>query len=199
MSVPRGPTSESDFLALALGVFHDALEEPDPLPASGAAAATAAALSSSLVAMAARATPEWAEAKGVAAQALKLRRRLAELARTNAEAFAAVLSQLDTPGTERGRDARLARALDRSSELPLAIAETAADVAALAAFTAERSIPRHRADAVAATALAEGAAVAAAHLVESNLLAVPGDDRCARARAAAEAAGAARRLAEESK
>jgi methenyltetrahydrofolate cyclohydrolase len=199
VSVPRGPTSESDFLALALGVFHDALEEPDPLPASGAAAATAAALSSSLVAMAARATPEWPEASGVAAQALKLRRRLAELARTNAEAFAAVLSQLDAPGTERGRDARLARALDRSSELPLAIAETAADVAALAALTASRCAPRHRADAVAATALAEGAAVAAAHLVETNLLAVPGDERCARARAAAEAAGAARRLAEASK
>jgi methenyltetrahydrofolate cyclohydrolase len=199
VSARSGPTSESDFLALALGAFHDAVEHPEALPASGAAAATAAALSASLVAMAARATPEWAEANGVAAQALKLRRRLAELARTDAEAFAAVLSHLDAPGSEQGRDARLARALDRSSELPLAIAETAADVAALAALTSERCVPRHRADAVAAAALAEGAAVAAAHLVETNLLAVPGDERCARARAAGEAAEAARRLAEASR
>jgi formiminotetrahydrofolate cyclodeaminase len=199
VSVTGGRTREPDFLALALGGFHDALEQPDALPASGAAAATSAALAASLVAMAARATPEWTDGTGVAAQALKLRRRLAELARTDAEAFAAVLSQLDTPGTERGRDARLARALDRSSELPLAIAETSADVAALARFTADHSVQRHRADAVAAAALAEGAAVAAAHLVATNLLAVEGDERTARARAAAEAAGAARRLAERSR
>jgi formiminotetrahydrofolate cyclodeaminase len=198
VSVPGGRTRDVDFLALALGAFHDALEEPESLPASGAVAATSAALSSSLVAMAARASPDWPEGTGVAAQALKLRRRLAELARTDAEAFAAVLSQLDTPGSERGRDARLARALDRSSELPLAIAETAADVAALAALTADRCVQRHRADAVAAAALAEGAAVAAAHLVTTNLLSIDGDERSARAHAAAEAAGAARRLAERS-
>ena len=190
---------DADFLALALGAFHDALEQPGPLPASGAAAATTGALAASLVAMAARATSDWPESAGVAAQALKLRRRLAELARTDAEAFAAVLSQLDAPGTERGRDARLAHALDRASQLPLAIAETAADVAALASVTADRTMQRHRADAVAAAALAEGAALAAAHLVASNLLAVEGDARTARARAAVEAAGAARRLAEESR
>jgi formiminotetrahydrofolate cyclodeaminase len=189
--------ADADFLALALGAFHDALEQPGPLPASGAAAATTGALAASVIAMAARATPEWADGAGVAAQALKLRRRLAELARTDAEAFAAVLEQLDAPGAERGRDARLARSLDRASELPLAIAETAADVSALALVAAEHSVPRHRADAVAAAALAEGAAVAAAHLVASNLLAVVGDQRTARAHAAAEAAAAARRLAEE--
>jgi formiminotetrahydrofolate cyclodeaminase len=190
---------KADFLALALGTFHDALEQPGPLPASGAAAATSAAFAASIVAMAARATPDWPESPGVAAQALKLRRRLAELARTDAEAFAAVLAQLDAPRTERGRDARLAGALDLASELPLAIAETAADVAALASVAADRSVQRHRADAVAAAALAEGAARAAAHLVASNLLAMEGDQRTARARAAAEAAGAARQLAEESR
>ena len=197
MSVTGGGSRDADFLTLALGTFHDALEEPGPLPAGGAAAATAGALAASLVAMTARATSDWSEGSGVAAQALKLRRRLATLARTDAEAFAAVLSQLDAPGRERGRDTRLALALERASELPLAIAETAADVAALAAFAADRCVQRHRADAVAAAALAEGAALAAAHFVATNLLAAPGDERTARARAAAEAASAARRLAEE--
>ena len=199
MTSSEASTPESDFLALGLRAFHEAIEEPQPFPAGGAATGTTAALAASLVAMAARATPDWGDARGVAAQALKLRRRLAHLARTDAEAFAAVLAQLDAPGNERGRDVELAQALDRSAELPLAIAETAADVAALAAVTADRCAQRYRADAVAAAALAEGATVAAAHLVASNLLAAPGDRRTARARAAAEAAGAARRLAEDSR
>ena len=92
---------------------------------------------------------------------------------------------------------RLARALDRAADCPLAIAETAADTAALAAVAADRCVPRHRADAVAGAALAEGATRAAALLVETNLLSVPGDDRVVRARAAVEEAATARRLAEE--
>ena len=199
MTTSRTKPSERDFLALGLGSFHDAIEAPGPVPAGGAAAATSAALAASLITMAARATMDWPESPGIAAQALRLRRRLTALARTDAEAFAAVLDQLDAPGEDRSRDGRLARALDRASELPLAIAETAADVAALAAVASGRCVPRHRADAVAAAALAEGAALAATHLVTTNLLAIPGDERSSRAHAAAEAAGEARRLAEESR
>jgi methenyltetrahydrofolate cyclohydrolase len=190
-------TRDRDFLALGLGSFHDALEDPGPFPAAGAAAATAAALAASLVAMTARATEGWAESPGIAAQAVKLRRRLTHLALTDAEAFAAALAELDGSSEDRGRHVRLARALDRAAELPLAIAETAADTAALAALAADRCVPRHRADAVAGAALAEGATRAAALLVETNLLSVPGDDRVARARAAVEEAVTARRLAEE--
>jgi methenyltetrahydrofolate cyclohydrolase len=192
-------TRAADFLGLGLGSFHEAIEAPGHVPAAGAAAATAGALAASLVAMSARATSDWRESPGIAAQAVRLRRRLTVLARTDADAFAAVLDQLDNPGNEGGRDARLARALDHAAALPLAIAETAADTAELAAVSAGRCVQRHRADAVAAAALAEGAALAAAHLVEANLLSVPGDDRTARARAAAEDASAARRRAEESR
>ena len=192
-------TRIADFLGLGLGSFHEAIEAPDPVPAGGAAAATTAALAASLVAMSARATGDWPESPGIAAQALRLRRRLTMLARTDAEAFAAALEQLDGLGEDRGRDTRLAVALDRAATLPLAIAETAADTAELAAVTAERCVPRHRADAVAAAALAEGAALAAAHLVDANLLSTQGDERTERARAAAEVASAARRRAEESR
>ena len=59
--------------------------------------------------------------------------------------------------------------LERAAQIPLDIAESAVDVASLAAVVAERGDQALRADAVAAALLAQGAARAAATLVEVNL------------------------------
>ena len=85
-----------------------------------------------------------------------------------------------------------ARALDRASEPPLAIAECAAEVAEAAAETAAAGTWAFRADAVVAGELAAAAALGGAELVAANLGGAQGDPRIARARAAAERAARAR-------
>jgi methenyltetrahydrofolate cyclohydrolase len=73
-----------------------------------------------------------------------------------------------------------------AAELALALAQTAADVAVLAAEAASHLEPARRPDLAASALLAAGAASAAAHLVAVNLAVVAGDPR----RTAAERAGA---------
>ena len=82
-----------------------------------------------------------------------------------------------------------------AAEVPLALAEAAADVALLAADATERADGASRADAAAAAALAAGAARAAAKLVAINLSTQPGDERIAAAERAVEAADDAARQA----
>jgi len=74
--------------------------------------------------------------------------------------------------------------------VPLAIAETAADVASLAALAAELGEGTFRGDAAAAAVLAHAGARAAAHLVAINLGIGEDDERLRRARLAEEAAAA---------
>ncbi len=149
-------------------------------PGAGAVAALTAASAAALVELAARATDAeaWPDAAGAAAQAHKLRERLIPLARQDAEAYQAAVSQL----RERGDDYALGEALARAADLPLDIADHAENVAALAAEAAARAHPELRADAAAAAALALGAAWAAAKLVEINLGMHEDDPRLARAR-----------------
>jgi formiminotetrahydrofolate cyclodeaminase len=153
------------------------------------------AFAASLVSMVARSSAEaWDEAAGVSAQALAMADRSAPLAGLDATVWEAASEALSAAAT--GDDSPdLERALDRAAAIPLEIAEIAADVAALAALTAEHCEPAYRADVAAAAALAAGGARAAAHLVEVNL-AVHGDDqRLARALASADvAADHARRV-----
>ena len=173
--------------------FLDELEAPAPSPCGGSAAAVAAAMGAALVTMVARASTAWVDAAGVATQARALRARLIALADEDAEAFGAVLATMrEHAGSPEQRDFALGTALLRAAEVPLRIAEAAADVAELAALTAAEGSPHLRADATAAAALAEASTRAAAHLVEINLATVRGDTHSARAAELAEAAGAAR-------
>src|SRR6266571_3059889 len=105
--------------------------------------------------MKARLSVDWPEAGGITAQALKLRARLAELAQTDAEAYAESLAALTIKGTEpdERRDFALGSALGRAAEVPLVIAETACDAALLAASAAENVRPELQPDAQAAAAL----------------------------------------------
>ena len=164
----------ADLLALRLDEFLDALAATKPVPASGVAAAIVGAMAAELVAMTARSTTGWADSAGVAAQARALASRLRPLAATDAAAFARVL-ELRANANMDARD--LGPALERAADIPLQIADACAATAELAAFAAEHAVGPERADAVAAAALAEGAARAAAALVVANLVTVAGDER----------------------
>ncbi len=160
----------------ALDRFLDELEAPAPSPCGGTAAATTAAMAAALVTMVARGSAGWADGAGVASQARALRSRLTALGDDDAAAFEQVLVAMrDRTGNSEQRDFALGTALLRAAEVPLRIAETAADVAELAAAAAAEGSPQLRPDATAAAALAEAATRAAAHLVEINLAIVPGD------------------------
>lgn len=176
--------------------FLDELEAPAPSPCGGTAAAAAAAMSAALVTMVARGSPGWADGAGIASQARALRSRLTTLGDDDAAAFEHVMVTMrKRAGTPEQRDHALGEALVHAAEVPLQIAEAAADVAELAALAATEGSPRLQPDATAATTLAEAAVRAATHLVEINLATVPGDQHSRRAEMLAAAAAAARKRA----
>lgn len=197
-------------LALTVG---DALEEISQrqLPAAGgSSAALTAALAASLVSMVARSSRErWQDAGGAIAQAEALRIRLCRLTRSDADAHGHARTLLrGTELTRERRDAgsppkaaslererhdfQLAEALSAAAAAPLAIAEAAADVAALAAWAAHAGGADEQADAIAAAGLAEAAAWGSAQLVLVNLAVGLEDDAAVRAIKAARAAATSR-------
>lgn len=177
--------------ALPVGRLHDVLAQAGPGPAGGSAAALATNMASGLVRLVARVSQEWDEAPGIAAQAAALGDRSLQLADDDHRAYAHAVEQLRAPE----RDAALGRALRRAAEVPLLIAEAAADVAALAALAARDGAATVRADAWAAATLAEAAGIAASRLVQVNLSTRPDDELSTRAELAAQAATAAREVA----
>ena len=163
----------------------EAISSRDAVPGSGWVAGVSAGFAAALVVKAASRSEGWEGAEGARAQALDLRDRLLALAGQDARAYERALTALER------RDSSLQRALVRAAEVPLAIAETAADVALLATEAAEAADGAAQADASAAAALAAGAARAAVRLVEVNLVTLQDDERLARARRAADAASEA--------
>lgn len=181
-------------LDLTMAEWLETLGAADPVPGAGSAAALTASGAAALVAMAARLSEEWPEAHGVVAQALALQNRLAELAQADADVYAESLEALAArrgKDSDQRRDFALGRVLDRAAQAPLLIAETAHDVALLAARAAEGVRLEVQPDAKAAASLAAAAASAAALLVEVNLTAGADDPRVRQARRAADAAAAA--------
>jgi formiminotetrahydrofolate cyclodeaminase len=169
-----------EFASLPLGRLLDDLASAEPSPASGSVTAVVVAMAAGLIAMGARGSAHaWTEARGVAAQAIALRQRAVTLAAEVDEAYRAALMVLEAPpgGSAEARDFAIAGALRRASAVPLEIARRAVDVAVLGALVAERAEPRWHGDCVSAVLLAEGAARAAANLVEINLTAGPRDPR----------------------
>jgi formiminotetrahydrofolate cyclodeaminase len=187
-------TGHDETSALSLADFLDELEAPAPSRSGGTAAAATGAMAAALVAMVGRGSTAWTEGAGVAAQACTLRERLLELGDADARAYAAVLQAMGPAGeaTQAERDFALGQALVVAALLPLAIAETSADVAELAALATVHGKESLRPDAAVAAALAEAAAHSGAHLVEVNLATMPGDSRSGRATELVEAARAAR-------
>jgi methenyltetrahydrofolate cyclohydrolase len=181
-----------------VGDLLDDLASPEPIPGSGAASGIVIGMAAALCAMVARASADWADAKGAAAQAEALRDRAARLSDATSRAYAEALTAFRLPDElEREvRDATLGSALARAAEAPRAMAETAADVAELAAVIAREGQPALRGDAVAASVLAAAAARGAAALVAVNLGVVEDDPRLAAARTSAAAAGKSAERAE---
>jgi formiminotetrahydrofolate cyclodeaminase len=169
--------------------FLAALAAPTPAPGGGAATATACALAAALVEMVGGISGR----EDVAASAAAARGRAGRQADEDAAAYTEVIE-----AQRAGDGARIAAALSRASDVPLAIAETAAEMAGLAADVAATGRTSVRGDAIAGALLAEAAAAAAARLVEINLAGAPGDPRLTRARELTSDAARARRSAEAS-
>ena len=171
-----------------LASFVESLSSPTETPASGSAAAAAGALAAALVANVAHSAAD----PGIAAQADALAARLTAMAAEDADAYEAALRALEQPGDgSETHDFLLGTMLRRAADVPLQIAEGAGDVAMLASAIAEVAPAGQRADLVGAALLAEGAARAAAHLVDINLASRSGDERHLRAHDAVAAAAAA--------
>jgi formiminotetrahydrofolate cyclodeaminase len=130
----------------------DRIGERTPAPASGAAAALAGALAAALVELAAR----FSEDEEALARALELRARFVALADDDAAAYA------DFMRTRSDED----RA--RTISIPLAVADAAAETAALGERLAEHGRPSTAGDALVAAELARAAARSVTLLVELN-------------------------------
>jgi methenyltetrahydrofolate cyclohydrolase len=138
---------------LPLGEFAAALGERSPAPASGAAAAVTGALAAALAELTAR----FADDEPSFTEAVRLRGRLLALADEDAEAYTAFM------------DSRSDEARERTIDVPLEIAERAADVAQLGSGLVSAASGSVAGDAEVAVLLARAAVDAAARLVELNL------------------------------
>jgi len=146
--------------------FLDQLAARTPTPGGGGAAAVTGAMAAGLVAMAARfSARQLPEAADLASRADELRRRAADLADLDAQAYTAVLEALRLP-----REAGQRReALEGAALVPLEIAEIGARVGQLAVRVAEAGNPNLRGDAVTGAVLAAASARGAACLVDINV------------------------------
>jgi formiminotetrahydrofolate cyclodeaminase len=144
-------------------------EAPVPSLCGGSAAAVVAAIAASLVVMVGRNSSGWPEGADAAASAEVRRERLLVLADEDVDVVGAVIAAANS--RRRGEGADLVAALLRSSEVPLEIAERAAEVAVLARVAARDGKPPMRADAAAAATLAASAAAVAVSIVAGNLTA----------------------------
>ena len=166
------PDSAEAFAEQPLGEFLDGLAAPTPAPGGGAAAAISVALAGALTAMAARlSVAQVDEAETLAADADALRRRATALAHADGAAYSAFrAAQRGTPGESKPpRREAIRMALVGATEVPLAIAEAGARVAAVAGRVAAEGNPNVAGDAATAAFLAEAATRSAAALVELNV------------------------------
>lgn len=165
---------------MSLETFLAAVAERTPAPGGGAAAAAGCALGAALAEMAAR----FADRDDDAARAAALCAEALRLGEADLTAYAPVLDAQRLPADDPERPARLAAAKAGAAEVPLAIAEAAAQVAELARELARSGRPALAGDALAGADIAAGACRAAARLVAINLAGAREDPRVARARAA---------------
>ena len=174
-----------DYRVLPFGELMDWTAAATPAPGGGSIAALTIGLAASLVAMVARSSRDsWPEAPGISAQALELAERCPRLARDDALVWEAAFDRLQAAvDAPTAGDDRLSDLLSTSADLPLLIAETGADVTALAALAARLGDGALRADAVSAAMLAHAGTKVAVHLIGVNLGTRDGDERSRRAAA----------------
>jgi methenyltetrahydrofolate cyclohydrolase len=189
---PKYATSE--YLDLPLGEFLDLVASGNPAPGGGSVAAVAVALAAGLSGMAARLSAGQL-ADGLAERADAARRRVAPLARIDAESYGRVLEAYREPDSETRRE-RVSDALSGATDVPLAVAEVGNEVAGIAARLVEEGNTNLVGDAITAVLLAEAGVRAAVTLAEINLSSANlDDDRLGRANELVErTASTARRI-----
>jgi methenyltetrahydrofolate cyclohydrolase len=148
-----------------LAAFLDLVASSDPAPGAGSSTAVGAALGAALTEMCALLAGDNESGR----RARELRERALQLADEDMSSYAPVLEALRMRPDHPERAARLEDALTEASRVPLAIAETAAEAAALGVGITQASSRTIRGDALTGVLIAEAAAVAAATLVEVNL------------------------------
>ena len=161
-----------DFTGDSLAIFLDRIASEQAAPGGGAAAATAVAMAAGLVGMSARLSHDKLDdSAALAARADALRARAAPLAQADARAYGRVLEAYQMPKNEdpRARREEIAKALSAAADIPLEVAEIAAEVASLGVGLAENGNANLKGDSIAATLLAEAGARSAAVLVAINL------------------------------
>ncbi|HLI55773.1 MAG TPA: cyclodeaminase/cyclohydrolase family protein [Actinomycetota bacterium] len=164
------PSEGFDFGADSLAAFLERVASDEPAPGGGAAAAVSAALAAGLVAMTARLSSRHLdEPETVMAEADRLRAEALRLATQDAEAYGDVLAAYRLGKDAAGRSARIKLALERATEVPLAIARVGAALASLASLMSTQGNPNLRGDAFVAVVLADAATTGAARLVELNV------------------------------
>jgi len=175
-----GSAEHPAYLDVALGSFLELVSAAEPAPGGGSAAAIAVGLAAGLCVMSARlSTRQLPDAPDLVVTAERLRDRAAALCQADADAYGRLMSASRGPfGPDPAdRERRVAAALSRATDVPLAVVETGVAVVALAARIAERGNLRLRGDAVTAALLAEAGARAAAVLVLINLEGLGEDTR----------------------
>src|SRR5689334_3783838 len=153
----------------------------------GPAAARTIGLAAEIVVTVSRASRDcWADAPGVAAQAVELQERCPSLALEDEHAWMTALAALGdaVDSTGDGRAADLHTVLAESVQLLVAIAEAGADAAELAALAARFGLRSYTADAASAALLAQASVRVARHLVAVNLATRADDELSTRASAA---------------
>lgn len=172
------------YLDQELRRFLDLVAAREPAPGGGSAAAVTVSLAAGLVAMAARySSRQLPHSEEVVADAERVRRRAAELADADAQAYGAVIAarRAIRTGDAADRRERVRATLEAASLVPLEVAELGAETARLALLVVADGNPTLRGDAATAALLAEAAVRSAAGLVTIN---VGGGDQELRHRAA---------------
>jgi len=154
-------------------------------PGAGVVTAVAIALAAALAAMGARFAED--EAATLADRAEELTAAAMSLSRQDPAAYRGYLQALRSGATAD----QVSAALDVAVEIPLRLAQTAADTATVAARLVQDGNPRLRGDCVTAVLLAAASARAAAVLVSENLRRTPDDARVVAAGACVARANAA--------
>lgn len=158
-----------DYAAMPLGEFLEATATSKPAPGGGGAAAVSVALAAALAGMSARLSGDYlAEAPDLADRADRLRERASRLASDDAQAYEELLAARRISRDEPGREEAVRRATESATDVPLEIAETAREAAAISVRLATDGNPNLRGDAITAASLAEAAARSAAELAAIN-------------------------------
>ena len=154
-----------DLQAQSLADFLDAVAAATPIPAGGTVAALVGALAASLGIMGARLSRQ----RGVEHRLSEIGRRLCELMQADGEAYRRFLRAARLAKTDRTRPAVLSSALHLATEIPLEIAEQAAEAGALLHACSAEVKPRVRSDITVGLVLAIAAADAGRHTVVENI------------------------------